>query len=1352
MASCLFECLCEADLDKYYPRFIAVGLQKIEELAKITMKDYSRLGVHSMEDRKRLFQLIKIIQSVSEEDNHERTPLQPGCVYLHPSLHRSATRRQLHFDSSFEMDRNVCAPSKICGLSDTYSLKRPGELFEMHLVDDQHHTGKIPTLDIMTSCRAKDHNPKTCSVKSIGLSTVDSDAPIIHRVTHVSGYNYGVPQTCSRSSASEKDGPWTETDKIRVCVRKRPLGLREERRGELNVVTVENNETILIHERKEAVNLKEYILQHVFYFDEVFSETFSNQDVYMKTAHPLIQHVFNGGNATCFAYGQTGAGKTYTMIGTQKNPGLYALAAKDIFQLLEAEKSIKDCSIWISFYEIYCGQLYDLLNGRKRLFAREDGKHVVQVVGLREVQVRSVELLLEMILKGSKERSTGATGVNSDSSRSHAIIQIQIKGAGNRKMGRISFIDLAGSERASDARESDKQTKMEGAEINQSLLALKECIRALDQEQAHTPFRQSKLTQVLKDSFIGNSKTCMIANISPSHIATEHTLNTLRYADRVKELKKMKSATCVSRARAPACLSPKRVQNSPSVLGEKISPKKVKLGQQSTSNTTKSNPCSSVFHPNNIPLSSTPKTHIKVNSVKANQAWLNHTTPLKGIINLGNIVKKKNDILLNNKNPVGIKTEIVSPLKGTVQEDPITCYQQPISMQRIQAVPPVQKQIVSRTTMSFGDHKFNTPMHDVQNIVRQAGTDPGNLGRQSSQQKEREQHLRSYHQQFQHPPILQHKLHYQPLEKIFELYNPQEIRVENNRSPLPQSPCEGALLEDLDDSDFSEDSFSYASTNKKGEKRETACERLSFFLHDGSPGLEIRKPKQADRLSFNYEDSEELNQCDAWKCGNTFVSSDGKVDKCAERESFWNSEDDSCGACESSEISNTPEKPYSSQEDPISNLKKTKHLLSTNNTANDITGHLIDSSSLQETGLETKESRKCESEKTEETCDHQRPSSGSGSGLMAPLTLSLLQDNWSMELIQQIKSPESSDRQSSGENNLNCDKVWTVGTEIETASDRHNERSPESNLFGFLKQMLQQNELGESLSGSHSGSNSLISIGSPQLCKGHRRSDKIPREGNVRPFSLSKSSNSLSRDSSIDFAVGQCRENQASPYYEADTEDSTVKIKNKQISPKYEELAWNKSSTSFDSLECTSGPNAVIKNGQPKSSNPELGHIHQPKSDVDVEKKSFKEHFKLTIKDSELEHLKSTLIKCIFSNGGVGEELLPSCGSTSAQNLRNPTDGSSQTQQANLHAKHLEKAQQLVVKAHREQLDEIAALSSKEEILLSQFPHLDFKEYVAKLDEILVLKSKCIYSMRAQLQLFMAYPQTAKPANRTSAS
>ena len=151
--------------------------------------------------------------------------------------------------------------------------------------------------------------------------------------------------------------------------------------------------------------------------------------------------------------------------------------------------------------------------------------------------VESVEQLMGVISFGLSVRTTGVTGANLDSSRSHGILQITMRNEKGQNTGKISFIDLAGSERGADTMDQNKQTRMDGAEINKSLLALKECIRALDQDKKHTPFRGSKLTLVLKDSFIGNCKTLMIANLSPAASCCEHTLNTLRYADRVKELR-----------------------------------------------------------------------------------------------------------------------------------------------------------------------------------------------------------------------------------------------------------------------------------------------------------------------------------------------------------------------------------------------------------------------------------------------------------------------------------------------------------------------------------------------------------------------------------------------------------------------------------------------------------------------------------------------------------------------------------------------------------------------------------------------------------------------------------------------
>ena len=156
--------------------------------------------------------------------------------------------------------------------------------------------------------------------------------------------------------------------------------------------------------------------------------------------------------------------------------------------------------------------------------------------------VTSVNEIMQVIGGGLQVRTSGVTGANADSSRSHAILQMQLKNINDSKRhGMMTFIDLAGSERGADTVDQNKQTRIDGAEINKSLLALKECIRALDLDKKHLPFRGSKLTQVLKDSFTGNSRTTMIANISPAVSACEHTLNTLRYTERVKELKKQQS-------------------------------------------------------------------------------------------------------------------------------------------------------------------------------------------------------------------------------------------------------------------------------------------------------------------------------------------------------------------------------------------------------------------------------------------------------------------------------------------------------------------------------------------------------------------------------------------------------------------------------------------------------------------------------------------------------------------------------------------------------------------------------------------------------------------------------------------
>jgi len=179
------------------------------------------------------------------------------------------------------------------------------------------------------------------------------------------------------------------------------------------------------------------------------------------------------------------------------------------------------------------------LSGKSKLKVMEDGKQQVVVVGLTETEVASVDDVLALISRGNSLRTSGKTSANSNSSRSHAVFQIILRTGTKRRplYGKFSLIDLAGNERGAVSSSADRQTRLEGAEINKSLLALKECIRALGRKGAHLPFRASKLTQVLRDSFIGEkTRTCMIAMIGPSMASCEHTLNTLRYADRVKEL------------------------------------------------------------------------------------------------------------------------------------------------------------------------------------------------------------------------------------------------------------------------------------------------------------------------------------------------------------------------------------------------------------------------------------------------------------------------------------------------------------------------------------------------------------------------------------------------------------------------------------------------------------------------------------------------------------------------------------------------------------------------------------------------------------------------------------------------
>uniref|UniRef100_H3D7K7 Kinesin-like protein n=1 Tax=Tetraodon nigroviridis TaxID=99883 RepID=H3D7K7_TETNG len=339
-----------------------------------------------------------------------------------------------------------------------------------------------------------------------------------------------------------------EEHRICVCVRARPLNKKESSMKELDVITIPSKDVVMVHEPKQKVDLTRYLENQTFRFDYAFDENTTNEMVY-RCATPAASYSLPiPAPANCGSPGSRLACEV----------GCSSLKKKGVGMLFVLLVMTNRCVRTVrgprkrKGKEIYSGKVFDLLNRKAKLRVLEDGKQQVQVVGLQEKEVKCTEDVLKLIEVGNSCRTSGQTAANAHSSRSHAVFQIILRRRG-KMHGKFSLIDLAGNERGADTSSADRQTRLEGAEINKSLLALKECIRALGRNKPHTPFRASKLTQVLRDSFIGeNSRTCMIATISPGMGSCENTLNTLRYANRVKELTLNPAATMDPRHRGQA--------------------------------------------------------------------------------------------------------------------------------------------------------------------------------------------------------------------------------------------------------------------------------------------------------------------------------------------------------------------------------------------------------------------------------------------------------------------------------------------------------------------------------------------------------------------------------------------------------------------------------------------------------------------------------------------------------------------------------------------------------------------------------------------------------------------------------
>uniref|UniRef100_A0A8C9A434 Kinesin family member 27 n=1 Tax=Prolemur simus TaxID=1328070 RepID=A0A8C9A434_PROSS len=337
---------------------------------------------------------------------------------------------------------------------------------------------------------------------------------------------------------------------VKVAVRIRPLLCKEVLHNhQVCVRVVPNTQQIIIGRDR------------IFTFDFVFGKNSTQDEVYNTCIKPLVLSLIEGYNATVFAYGQTGSGKTYTIGGghvasvVEGQKGIIPRAIQEIFQSISERPSI-DFNIKVSYIEVYKEELRDLLEletSMKDLHIREDEKGNTVIVGVKECHVEDADEVMSLLEMGNAARHTGTTQMNEHSSRSHAIFTISIcqvekntKAAEDGSwyshqhiVSKFHFVDLAGSERVTKTGNTGERFK-ESIQINSGLLALGNVISALGdprRKSSHIPYRDAKITRLLKDSLGGSAKTVMITCVSPSSSDFDESLNSLKYANRARNIR-----------------------------------------------------------------------------------------------------------------------------------------------------------------------------------------------------------------------------------------------------------------------------------------------------------------------------------------------------------------------------------------------------------------------------------------------------------------------------------------------------------------------------------------------------------------------------------------------------------------------------------------------------------------------------------------------------------------------------------------------------------------------------------------------------------------------------------------------
>ncbi|XP_068626995.1 kinesin-like protein KIF13A [Battus philenor] len=352
------------------------------------------------------------------------------------------------------------------------------------------------------------------------------------------------------------------SDKIKVAVRVRPFNRRELELGTQCVVEMEGQQTVLQYPQsahdKERKQPKTFAFDHCFYsLDSALPNFASQKTVFECLGRDILDNAFDGYNACIFAYGQTGSGKSYTMMGAPgaDEGGIIPRLCDALFERIARQQSPPALTykVEVSYMEIYNERVHDLLDPettRRSLRVREHAVLGPYVDGLSQLAVTSYQDIDNLMTEGNKSRTVAATNMNSESSRSHAVFSVVLTqtlcdaatGVSGEKVARLSLVDLAGSERAVKTGAVGDRLK-EGSNINKSLTTLGLVISKLADQSSgkpnkdkFVPYRDSVLTWLLKDNLGGNSKTVMVATVSPAADNYEETLSTLRYADRAKRI------------------------------------------------------------------------------------------------------------------------------------------------------------------------------------------------------------------------------------------------------------------------------------------------------------------------------------------------------------------------------------------------------------------------------------------------------------------------------------------------------------------------------------------------------------------------------------------------------------------------------------------------------------------------------------------------------------------------------------------------------------------------------------------------------------------------------------------------